>query len=68
MNGLTEIGLNRPVISSKEDHWIPLADIMTGLMMMFLLVALCFMIKVQADADKINGSAATVLRQESAEL
>lgn len=33
---------------SKDDHWIPLSDLMTGLMMMFLLVAVIFMVKVEA--------------------
>jgi hypothetical protein len=35
---------------AKEDHWVPLSDLMTGLMMMFLLVALVFMVKVEAEA------------------
>lgn len=38
----------------KEDHWIPLADLMTGLMMMFLLVAVVFMVKVESDAKKVK--------------
>lgn len=38
----------------KEDHWIPLSDLMTGLMMFFLLLAVAFMIKVEADSDKIK--------------
>lgn len=32
---------------NNEDHWIPLADIMTGMMIVFMLVAVSFMIKVQ---------------------
>ena len=48
------LGLDQSAKGGREDHWIPLADIMTGLMMMFLLVALVFMIKVQTDADKIS--------------
>jgi outer membrane protein OmpA-like peptidoglycan-associated protein len=50
----SQLGFGRSSPSGREDHWIPLADIMTGLMMMFLLVALAFMIKVQADAEKIH--------------
>ncbi len=30
----------------SEDHWIPLADLMTGLMMMFMLIAVLYMLKV----------------------
>jgi outer membrane protein OmpA-like peptidoglycan-associated protein len=40
--------------SSKEEHWIPLSDLMTGLMMMFLLVAIVFMLKVESDAEKVK--------------
>jgi len=36
--------------SAKEEHWIPLSDLMAGLMMLFLLVALVFMVKVEAEA------------------
>jgi outer membrane protein OmpA-like peptidoglycan-associated protein len=40
--------------TSKEEHWIPLSDLMTGLMMMFLLVAIVFMLKVESDAEKVK--------------
>jgi outer membrane protein OmpA-like peptidoglycan-associated protein len=36
--------------STSEDHWIPLSDLMTGLMMIFMLVAVAFL--VQAEAEK----------------
>jgi outer membrane protein OmpA-like peptidoglycan-associated protein len=38
----------------QEDHWIPLSDLMTGLMMMFLLVAVIFMVKVEAEAKNVR--------------
>jgi outer membrane protein OmpA-like peptidoglycan-associated protein len=38
----------------KEEHWIPLSDLMTGLMMMFMLVAIVFMVKVEADSRKVR--------------
>ncbi len=38
----------------KEEHWIPLSDLMTGLMMMFMLVAIIFMVKVESDAKKVK--------------
>ncbi|WP_443749355.1 OmpA/MotB family protein [Asticcacaulis solisilvae] len=44
---------------TDEDHWIPLADIMTGLMMMFLMIAVIFMVKVQADAARADQVAVT---------
>lgn len=33
---------------SQDDHWIPLSDLMTGLMMIFLLVAVIFMVRAEA--------------------
>lgn len=38
----------------KEEHWIPLSDLMTGLMMMFLLVAVLFMVNVDAEKAKVE--------------
>lgn len=38
---------------SQEDHWVPLSDLMTGLMMIFMLVAIVFMIQVKRDEAKI---------------
>jgi len=35
--------------TENEDYWIPLADIMTGLMLIFLLVAVSYMIKVHQE-------------------
>lgn len=32
----------------RDEHWIPLSDLMTGLMMVFMLVAVVFMIQVEA--------------------
>jgi outer membrane protein OmpA-like peptidoglycan-associated protein len=44
-------------IPSGEEHWIPLSDLMTGLMMVFLLIAVAFMVKVQADEAKTRAVA-----------
>ena len=40
----------------QEDHWIPLSDLMTGLMMIFMLVAIVFMTQVRRDELKIVAS------------
>ena len=40
--------------NSQEAHWIPLSDLMTGLMVIFLLIAVLYMTKVEADADRIK--------------
>lgn len=37
----------------QEDHWVPLSDLMTGLMMIFLLVAIVFMLQVKKKEEKI---------------
>jgi len=39
---------------AQESHWIPLSDLMTGLMVIFLLIALMYMMKVEADADRVR--------------
>jgi outer membrane protein OmpA-like peptidoglycan-associated protein len=41
----------------QEEHWIPLSDLMTGLMMMFMLIAIIFMVKVEDDAKKVKAAA-----------
>jgi outer membrane protein OmpA-like peptidoglycan-associated protein len=46
----------------SEDHWIPLSDLMTGLMMVFMLIAVVFMIQVQAEEKK-----AEVLKERAEE-
>src|SRR5262245_61495915 len=40
--------------SNRDAHWIPLSDLMTGLMVMFLLIALTYMMRVEADASRIK--------------
>src|SRR2546430_9907483 len=37
-----------------EAHWIPLSDLMTGLMAMFLLIAVTFMMHVEAEANNVR--------------
>jgi outer membrane protein OmpA-like peptidoglycan-associated protein len=39
---------------SEESHWIPLSDLMTGLMVIFLLIAVSYMIQVETDAARIK--------------
>jgi outer membrane protein OmpA-like peptidoglycan-associated protein len=54
---------NKRLLSPQQTHWIPLSDLMTGLMMVFLLVSIAYM--VQAEADK---SRAVADRQRIAEV
>lgn len=39
---------------SQEEHWIPLSDLMTGLMMIFMLIALTYMLKVELVNSRIR--------------
>ncbi len=39
---------------SHDDHWIPLSDLMTGLMVIFLLIAVLYMMRVEAEASRIR--------------
>jgi outer membrane protein OmpA-like peptidoglycan-associated protein len=39
---------------AEQTHWIPLADLMTGLMMVFLLIAITYMVKVEAASQHIR--------------
>jgi outer membrane protein OmpA-like peptidoglycan-associated protein len=50
--------LDKRLLSSHDDHWIPLSDLMTGLMMIFLLIAISYMIKVDADTKAIKQTSA----------
>src|SRR5204863_9274747 len=45
--------------AASEAHWIALSDLMTGLMVMFLLIAVCYMIRVEGDAGRIKTVAVT---------
>jgi hypothetical protein len=42
-------------VSGHDDHWIPLSDLMTGLMMIFLLIAISYMIKGRGRLESHKG-------------
>ncbi len=46
--------LDHSALHHQEDHWIPLSDLMTGLMMFFMLLAVVYMVKVEADSQKVK--------------
>jgi outer membrane protein OmpA-like peptidoglycan-associated protein len=46
------VGSAKPV--GVGNHWIPLSDLMTGLMMIFMLVAIVFMVQVEASKHEIE--------------
>jgi outer membrane protein OmpA-like peptidoglycan-associated protein len=51
-----ELGENSVAVG-EESHWIPLSDLMTGLMVIFLLIAVSYMMQVEADAARIKNVA-----------
>lgn len=48
---------DQTIAVSEESHWIPLSDLMTGLMVIFLLIAVSYMMQVEADAARIKNVA-----------
>jgi outer membrane protein OmpA-like peptidoglycan-associated protein len=53
----------RSLRRNSEDHWIPLSDLMTGLMMVFLVIAILFMIKVEREAKQAELQAHQIAQQ-----
>jgi len=52
---------------SNQSHWIPLSDLMTGLMMVFMVVAIIFMLRVQqvaTDLRDVKSQINLALKQE----
>jgi outer membrane protein OmpA-like peptidoglycan-associated protein len=45
--------------SSDGNHWISVSDMMAGLMMVFLFIAISYMVKVKKEKDKIKQIAVT---------
>ncbi len=45
---------SQKLLAPQETHWIPLADLMTGLMMIFLLISIVYMVKVEADLNQVK--------------
>ena len=46
---MSKVGLR---LHADEEHWIPLSDLMTGLMFLFLLIAVAYMVQVEVQAHK----------------
>jgi len=42
---------------ASEEHWIPLSDLMTGLMMIFMLISVIFMVEVEASRNSMRAVA-----------
>jgi outer membrane protein OmpA-like peptidoglycan-associated protein len=57
------LATGKTTVHAQEEHWIPLSDLMTGLMMMFMLVAIVFMVRVESDAKAREAAARTAEAQ-----
>jgi len=49
-------------LHADEEHWIPLSDLMTGLMFLFLLIALAYMVAVEHQKNQPKDVAAAYVR------
>src|SRR5262245_4315217 len=70
---LKAILLQQKPVTTEEGHWIPLSDLMTGLMMVFMLVAIIFMLHVESEAKRskqqaLNAEADARRAEEQANL
>jgi outer membrane protein OmpA-like peptidoglycan-associated protein len=52
-------------LHADEEHWIPLSDLMTGLMFLFLLVALAYMVEVDVQHAGPRAALTTYLTTRS---
>ena len=58
-----EILTNRE--QDTEEHWISISDMMAGLMVIFLFIAISYMLHVQAEKEKIEKIAVTYEKLQS---
>jgi outer membrane protein OmpA-like peptidoglycan-associated protein len=54
VRGMEVEAAQESIAVGEESHWIPLTDLMTGLMVIFLLIAVSYMMQVEADAARIK--------------
>lgn len=40
--------------NNQEEHWVAVSDLMAGLMMVFMLISVVFMVNVETERDKIR--------------
>ena len=43
-----------PKEQDSEEHWVSISDMMAGLMVIFLFIAISYMLNVRADKEKIE--------------
>jgi outer membrane protein OmpA-like peptidoglycan-associated protein len=50
----------------REEHWVSISDMMTGLMMIFLFISVLYMLHMRADKEKIEEIAVTYSEMQDA--
>lgn len=53
------------MLHENEDYWIPLADVMTGMMLIFMLALAGFMIKVNSAQQKVIAKASSAIQAQA---
>lgn len=54
MSRVKELFTSRKEVKEEAEHWIGISDMMSGLMMIFLFMAVAYMYYVQVERDKIK--------------
>ena len=54
-----------PKEQDSEEHWVSISDMMAGLMVIFLFIAISYMLNVRADKEKIEKIAVTYEKLQS---
>ena len=61
--------MNEDILTTREqdteEHWISISDMMAGLMVIFLFIAISYMLHVQAEQEKIEQIAVTYQKLQS---
>ena len=61
--------MNEDILTTREqdteEHWISISDMMAGLMVIFLFIAISYMLHVHAEKDKIEQIAVTYEKLQS---
>ena len=61
--------MNEDILTTKEqdteEHWISISDMMAGLMVIFLFIAISYMLHVQAEQERIEQIAVTYEKLQS---
>ena len=66
MEDVSDIFEPKMAAGNHEDQWISLSDLMTSLMMIFMLLAIAFMLKTEADSKQLSANAVELAKRSEA--